>query len=172
MAVLDPITLPCDYVVLDKTRKTPGLCEIVGASSPRNWEERPGYATAGAWLIFRGNKLAAFELKIRLYTPEDFAEWADLLPLLLRPPQGKRPSALEIWHPFLEQLQIKSVVVEDVSAPVQTDDGEWTVSVKLKEYRKPKFALAKPESSSAPPEDPVEKYIEALTKQVQELADG
>lgn len=167
----DPITLPCDYVML-AGRKTPGLCEIVGAGSPRNWEERPGYATAGAWLVYRGNKLAAFELKIRLYSPEDFAEWDAFVPLLLRAPQGKRPTALDIWHPFLEQLQIKAVVVEDTSAPVQTDDGEWTISVRVKEFRKPAFALAKPEGAQATPVDPVEKYIEALTKQVQELADG
>lgn len=169
MATPDPITLPCDYVMLGGKR-TPGLAEVVGASSPRNWEERPGYAMAGAWLVFRGNKLAQFEVKLRFYSPEDFAEWDAFVPTVLRTPQGKRPTAIDIWHPFLEQLQIKAVAVEDVSQPVQTDDGEWTVTLKLKEFRRPKFALAKPESASTTPEDPVEKYIEALTKQVQELA--
>lgn len=165
----DPITSPVDHIEL-AGKRSPGLCEVIGAGSPRKWDERRGYALSGATVVFRGIGLARFTVRLRFYTPEDWAAWYAWKPLVDKPPLGKRPSALDIWHPLLEAQAIKKVVVEDVGQPDQTEDGEWTVEIKFIEFRRPQIALAKPEGSKATPADPVEREIERVDAENKTLA--
>ena len=120
--------------------------------------------------MYRGIGLAHFKLMLRLYTTEDWNAWHEWKSVVQRAPLGERPRALEIEHPQLADLGITSVVVEDVLQPVQTGDGEWTIEVKLAEFRRPEFTLTRPEGSQDRPTDPVDQYIEQLSGQVQELA--
>lgn len=158
-----------DYILLSGKR-SPGLAEIVGAGTPRNWDKRKGYGLMGATTVFHGMDLAEFSVKLRLYTRQDFADWAAWKPLVDKPPVGTLPRSLDITHPLLEQLDIKSVVVQDVSQPEQTDDGEWTIEIKLLQWRQPVVRLAKPEGSTAAPVDPVEQEIGGLLDQANDLA--
>jgi hypothetical protein len=81
-------------------------------------------------------------------------------------PFGERPRALEIWHPILEDLGIRAVVVENVLQPVQTADGEWTHEIKFIEYRRPQLALARPDGAQTTPQPQTERE-----RQMQELLD-
>ncbi len=83
----------------------------------------------------------------------------------------RRPRALDIWHPILEDLGIRSVVVENVLQPRQTADGEWTIEVKLIEYREPIYTLARPEGSQAQPVDRFEALIQQADAENQALRD-
>lgn len=165
----DPITEPIDHIVLGGTT-SPGIAEVVGANSPRKWDELGGFGLIGATLRFRGTGLARFSVKLRLYDEDDWAGWELWKEIIMRPPIGKRPRSLDIYHPFLADFGIKSAVVEDVLQPEQTDHGEWTIEIKFIESRFPKVALSKPEASQATPVDPVEQEIGALTDQLQSLA--
>lgn len=165
----DPITTPVDHILL-AGQASPGLAEIVGAGSPRKWEERAGYGLSGARNIFRGVGCAKFSVKLRLYSAQDWANWYAWKPLVDKPPLGSRAKALDIWHPYLEALDIKSVGVEDVSQPEQTDNGEFTITIKFVEFRQLKAALSKPEASKATPADPIDTLTKQLSSQVQELA--
>jgi len=98
----DPLNLPIDAFIL-ADQVSPGLAEIVGASSPRKWDERKSYALSGASLVFRGVGLARFTARIRLYTPEHWGHWHAWKSLVVRPPAGERPKSLDIWHPILEE---------------------------------------------------------------------
>ncbi len=176
----NPIDSPVDKAFLGG-KMTPGLCDIEGANSPRNWDERDGYGqrlmgslhvhigSIPTLLIFKGVKLSHFSIKFRLYTPADWDDWHAFAPTVAKPPIGKRPRALDIAHPITEEVGIRSVAVEDVLAPVQTGDGEWTVEVKLIEFRAPRFALAKPQGSAATPVDPVEAQIQANSDRIAQL---
>ena len=165
-----PQTAPIDYVLF-QGQKTPGLADVEGAGSPRKWDERGGYALSGATVVFTGLGLAEFKVKIRLYSTKDWADWYAFKPLVDKPPIGRRPRALDVWHPFLEGHGIKSCVVLDVSQPERTDDtGEWTITIECKEFRRPKIQYSKPEASQATPGDPVDQYIEQLTGQVNALS--
>lgn len=164
----NPIDTPVDKAFLGG-RITPGLCDIEGANSPRNWDERDGYGLSGATVIFKGVKLSHFSIKFRLYTVEDWNDWHAFAPTVAKPPLGKRPRALDIAHPITDEVQIRSVVVDDVLAPAQTGDGEWTVEVKLIEFRKPRLALAKPQGSTATPVDPIEQQIQANSDRIAQL---
>jgi hypothetical protein len=165
----NPLDQPIDYVVLGG-QKTPGLATIVGASSPRKWDERAGYALSGATVWYHGLGLARFSLMLRLYTAEEWAAWDAFRPLVATPPRTRAAKGLQIEHPLLAHVGITAVVVDELMAPEQTDDGEWTIEIRLIEFRQPKVALAKPDAATATPVDPVEEEIGKLTTQFQTLA--
>lgn len=168
--VWNPLTTPVDFFNLAGVR-SPGYAELTGASSPRKWEERGGYGLSGATVVFRGVGLCYFTFKLKLYSEQDWADWYKFKPLVERPPFGTRAKSLDIWHPFLEQLGVTHAVIEEVSQPEQGDSGEWVITIKMIEFRRPVVALAKPVASKATPVDPVEaKLIERADVLTDELA--
>jgi hypothetical protein len=150
----DPLDQAVDKAVI-AGRLTPGICEIVGANSPRAWDEQSAYAVSGARLVFHGKKLSHFTIKFHLYDKTDWADWNAFQPLVYKVPTPKNPRALSIWHPLLVPLGIGAIVIEEILVPEQTDDGVWTIELKVIEYRKAREpALAKPEAATATPVDP------------------
>lgn len=158
----NPIDAPIDYVLIGGKR-TPGIGVVVGASGPLKWDEQNGYGYSGAFLIFRGARLAHFEVRCSLYTVQDWEDYHSFLPTIKVPTQ-RFPKALDIWHPFLEQLGIKSVVPEEPKQPEGPDEtGVYVWTVKLAQYRRPKLTLVKPEASKDKQStDPIDLEIEAL----------
>lgn len=166
----NPLKEPRDYAIVAGVR-TPGLCDIVGASSPRKWEEIDGYGLSGARLKFKGIGLARFSMKLRLYTDQDWNDWDRFRVLMRKPPLGKRPLAKLIVHPQLAEVGVTAFVVEELMAPERTDDsGEWTIEIKCIEFRLPTPALSKPDAAEATPADPEEVKIGLLLDQNNKLA--
>jgi hypothetical protein len=166
----NPITNPVDYWIL-QSQKCPGIGRIQKAGSPRKWDERGGYGASGGVLVFRGRKLPQYDGIIELYTEADWEAWRIFKPLVDRPPFGSIPKALDIWHPYLADLGIKSCVVLDVSQPEEMDLGGHRITVSFQEFRPLKLSLAKPEASKKTADnDPYDKEIARLTDQFQELA--
>jgi hypothetical protein len=169
----DPITSPCDYILL-ASKKSPGIAEVRGASSPRKWDERDGVGITGAALVFKGRGLAHFSVVLRLYSAQDWQDWHAWKPIVDKLPtsrgEGNDSGTLAIWHPLLQTLDIKAVGVAEVMQPDQTGDGEWSIEIKFVEWRAPKYALAKPEGAveSAAVVDPIEEeWIKPLTALLQ-----
>lgn len=158
MSAWNPIQEPTDRCLLGGY-PTPGLCEVSGASSPRKWDEQAGYAMTGAILIYRGIGLSHFTMRFKLYTTEHWLQWSEIRPILLRPPLGTRARALDVDHPVLNEVGITHLVIEDVSAPEQVEDGVWSIEAKCIEYRRYKQALSKPDAAAATPVDPLEVEI-------------
>jgi hypothetical protein len=156
--VWNPLTDPVDSFALAGL-KSPGIAELSGATSPRKWEERGGYGLSGATVVFRGVGLCYFTFRLKLYTEADWEDWLSWKSLVDRPPYGTRPKANDISHPFLAQLGVTAAVVEEVTQPEQAESGEWIVSIKFIEFRKPVVALAKPVAAKATAMDPVEADI-------------
>jgi hypothetical protein len=170
----NPISAPIDYVVL-AGRRSPGLAELQGFGTPRRWDERRGYGNSGGTLIYRGVALARGKLLLRLISDQDFEDWAAWSELVQRAPLGERARALDISHPILEDLGIRSVVVEDVKQPTQTADGEWTIEIPLIEYRPPQRALSRPDGSEDRPPEPAdnaERGLQTLTGVLNRVAAG
>lgn len=135
--------------------KSPGLCTLGPASSPRKWEERAGYGLSGAWLFYTGDGLASFEATFYLWTLEHDAQWKDFAEKVLsKPKRGTRPSALSISHPILELPPhvITSVVIEDVSSIEIDETGGRSARVKFKQFRAPLPLLGKPNRTIGKPD--------------------
>lgn len=171
----NPITSPCDYILLDRKR-SPGIAEVSGASSIRRWDEREGFGISGAWIVYKGRGLAKFSVTIRLATVDDWAAWHAWRPLVDKLPArrfgaGRDSGSLDIWHPYLEDLDVRSVCVAEVMQPVIAEDGTATVEIKFIEFRQPRMALAKPEGAPAEEVDPIEeRVIKPLQAQFDRLA--
>lgn len=164
----NPIDEPIDYVLLADQR-SPGIAEIRNANSPRRLRRRNGYGLSGATVIFLGLALSEPILVLRLYSREDWEGWQAWRPLVQRPPLGERARALDIWHPILEMQGIRSVLIEDVSQPIEDDDGVWTIEIKMVEYRRPEFTLSEPEGSQDTPTDPIDRLIDEQSATINQL---
>jgi hypothetical protein len=166
----NPLSDPVDFVLI-AGKRTPGIATIEGAESKRRLVIRMGYALSGGVVVYRGFELVKFKIKLRLFTQEDWDAWNTLKVLVDRPPVGVRAKALDVTHPILESQGVSQALVESVSQPERTEDsGEWTVTISMIEYRKPKPALSVPEGSQETPElTPEEIRIEELTAQAQSL---
>lgn len=167
----DPNLNGIDFVLLGGTR-TPGVGRVEKANSPRNWDQRNGYGWSGSFPVFTGLKLSEFDVIFELWTSQDWADWEAFRPIIAKPPYGKRPKAIDVWHPWLEELGIRSAVIFDVLAPTKIGEtGGWSRTIQMLEWRQPKITLAKPTSADKPKTtDPWDKEIERLTAQVDDLA--
>lgn len=162
MSLWNPLDEPQDWVDF-AGQQTPGLADVVGAGTPRSWDERDSYAVAGAFLVYHGKKLSHFSVRVRLYTTQDWDDWWAFLPFINKLPRRGRPAqAIDITHPLLAALNIRAVVVEDILQPEQTADGEWTIEIKLIEFRAPVISVAKADAAKATPADPEDAEVAAL----------
>ena len=125
---------------------TPGIiADPPQGSNPRSWDEKKGAGMSGATLVYSGDGLAKFSLKLQLWEPFHFDEWEIFKPIL-KPPTEKKPQALDFYYAGFEHLPvpIHAVVVDDVIGPTQVgDSGLWVVEIKLRQYRAPAPAQTK-----------------------------
>src|SRR5690606_289725 len=131
MTAYDPLTTPADSIILGGMI-SPGIARVVGAASKRKVDIRGAYgvsATVAVWL-----EIAEFKVEFDLYSSDDWAEWAVFSSTVLREMKANRRNrasdfALDIWHPWLEQLGIKSVIVKSISQPEEIDAGVWRITI-------------------------------------------
>lgn len=176
----DPVLVDWDYILLAGV-KSPGLCDVKGAGRPLKWDVVEGYMMDGAALKYGGRGLASFSVTFRFYTNEELEEWRAFArrftAMKVTREQGKALGsslALDIMHPVLADLDITSVVLEDVGALEQTmDSGEWSATMKFKEYRplKATGGVVKGSENAEPP-DPYDDKINGLRTVYQGLANG
>jgi len=174
MSAFDPIASPVDFFTIAGIR-SPGIAELKGVALSRQIDERRGFGLMGATTVVKGQKLAHFSADIKLVTSAEFAAWDSFASTLARfNPRQDRAHGFTFDHPQTSQLGINAVVVEEIGSPVQTADGEWTASIKFVEHRRPRRMLATTDGSDEQnqPEDPVDREIQRLTAQLNEMADG
>lgn len=144
--LIPPIELALNYFVLGG-EKSPGKCEIRGACREWEWIELAGWGLDGASLILRRRLLPEFEIDVRLTTQAELDAWDDFYSKVLQSPvsgRKNRSRGIGIYHPRLARIGIGSVVILRVSQPNQSKGGAETFTIKMKEYRSPKFILTKP----------------------------
>lgn len=145
----NPYANPIDHIVLAGQR-SPGVADVEGAKRSREWDQKKGANNSGATLRFKGDALVAFTVKLRFYTPEHFTAWDSWKELITKPAiEASKIRALDIEHPMLADLGIRSVVVKDFTQPEQTADGEFTVTIEFLEYKPPVKVVARAAGSNA-----------------------
>jgi hypothetical protein len=162
-----------DYILLAGDWSPGIVTDIAGASNPRKWDERAGTGQSGATIVYSGDGLCKFTVKLLFWLPEHFAYW-DVWKKRLVSPTEKNPSALDFFHPYTDMLPVpvRSVVVTDCKAPTQSGDGLWTVEIAFLQFRAPKPAGAKPGASKTGTgkKDEFDVMIDDLNKTMKDLA--
>lgn len=186
MSGFNPLQTPVDFILLAEHRRpngppktpsqalqqSPGLAVVRGAEDVRMWDKRQGYGLSGALQIFRGRDLSEFDVTLTLSTDQDWADWASWRQLVARPPFGKIPKALDIWHPWLEEQEIRSCVVLKKGNWEPDGTGAFSITIRFREFRPFTISLAKPTSSATPVDtDPVSQQIAANTATIKSLRD-
>lgn len=142
----DPFSQPVNNIKIN-SQTIPGVTTFEPCDGePRKWDDMQGPGFSGSFLRYMGNGLAEFTILVKLTNPEEWKQWYAFAKLLLPVPTGKRPSALTIWHPLLivPPNKIEKVVVVNVSVPERITGNCWLVKIKMKQFRVPKMASAKP----------------------------
>lgn len=139
MEGINPIELPAvyEFVVLG-ANVSPGVAEVTGFKRPFKWDKKAPKGSSGASTQYQGRDLVTGKIKLKLWEPQHFAQW-DAFRAAISPPEGvKEPQALGILHPYVNDLEIYSVVVEDIGQVTPAGKGLYTVEIACLEFRKPK----------------------------------
>ncbi len=131
---------------------SPGTCKLSGHKRDEAWDVKDGDGQGGASVTRKGEKLCKFTAAFNLADIADFSAWDDFLVLLKSCTAGKDPKALDIYHPDLAEIDVKSVVVESIGGKVHDGKGGATITVGFLEYRpaKPKGGSPKGSKSKDP----------------------
>ena len=162
-------------VIILADQQSPGIADVAGAGSPRTWDERKGQGMSGATLVYTGDGLAEFPVVLYFRTKQDITDWNAWKPIVAKTPRGVQPKALDIYHPGLADIGIKSVVVLDVSMMEKDGDtGGQKVTIKFKSQQKPVPSSGKADSSYSKPgaptaQDANQQQIVQLQKQAADL---
>lgn len=170
-ATFDPTVTGVDSVMFGGMA-TPGVAKVTGLTKPKRLDEQAGPGLTGGYLIFRGMKLARFNVEIDLYKPEHFTDW-ELFLAFIREPKNPIPMAqmvFDVWHPILAQRQISSATIEDAKGPEQQgDDSRHRVVLNCIEHRTPKLQSSKPDQPEERPKDWADREIDAKRIEAERL---
>lgn len=178
---LNPYVSPYDfdYIKIGGVR-SPGVIPrggMSGFSRGHEWDIKKGKGAHGATITYVQRPPSKGKIKFLLPTEADYDAWTSFQLLFKYDPTKKKPQAVDIFHPVLADIDVKSVVCVDLPARQVTDDGLWYCEVEFLEYFPPpkKSAVGTPSTSSTnssstantPPnaQDAQQAEIAALTKQ-------
>lgn len=133
---------------------SPGICRVRGFKREQTWDVKKGKGVRGSTSTLVQFPPAKGTITFFLWTAAHFTAWALFRPLFLYDPTKKAVQALDIWYPTLLDINISSVVTDDISAiePVSDPpDGLFQVIVSLHEYFPPakKSAVSTPSGSQS-----------------------
>lgn len=142
-----------DYVRIGGD-KSPGKVTVRDGHTPRGWDIRQGYALTGATLVPKGDDPGTFTLHFELFDEADVPAWyafaAKYFDKSVRfLPGSLVPKALSIDHPVLSAppIRITACVVNDATTLDNDGFGLWSCDVFCTQYRRPKPALAPPDTA-------------------------
>ncbi len=124
---------------------SPGRLRVSGFAQILNWEVRPGYGMTGATTVFRGRGLTPGTLLFEFWNQDQIDEWFVFSKVFDVPqkPLGTR-LALGIAHPILKAIGVETIVMTKMHQIEINQNGLWSVSVEVLEYKAPIKAIVKP----------------------------
>ncbi len=112
----------------------PGITECSGAPSMKADKQSPAGKNGGAPVI-HGRKPAEFETSTRIWTPRQWDLWQAMQEVFWPKGGAGKVTAVDVSHPYLSNLRIKSGVCQGVIGPIPTGAiGERVVKVKWLEF--------------------------------------
>lgn len=143
MSVLDPFSNPQDWDVVSIGGVTsPGLAKLSGFKRQFGWQQKKGKGARGSTVTLNEYPAAEGKVTFSLWTPEHFQQWASYRALFKYDPLKKKVSAVDIYHPSLADIDITSVVCQNIGAIEHQGLGLFTIDIDLIEYNPPPKAAA------------------------------
>lgn len=160
----------------------PGRCEVKGFKRSNEWDLKKGKGTVGATATYVGKPPAKGTVTFYLWTKEHFTAWDIFRKLLKYDPTKKSVQAIDIYYPSLADIDVNSVIVEDIGAIEHEGKQLYSIVLSLIEYfpSPKKSAVGTPSGSTSTqagttpgtPPDPVadaqQREIAALLKKASE----
>jgi hypothetical protein len=105
----------------------------------RNWDVQQGFGLQGAFCVYTGEGLAAFDATFEFWSEEKEALWDAFASIYLTAPKGIKPAALGVYHPILYKppFSIKNVQVTEIEGWSLISPGRWQTRLSFLEYRPP-----------------------------------
>jgi hypothetical protein len=186
MKGVNPVDLPemWDTFTLAGLR-SPGICKFPDLIRDEGWDVQVPKGSTGGNTVHNNTKPISFGVELRLWKDayvDHFDRWEDWKGLLVIPIKKDSPKALDILHPQLEGLGIRSVVAQTRAEYIPDGRGGATVKWKFLEYRPIQPAKSQGPNGSkgsgagststqqkkSDPNADLKKEVEELTKQFKE----
>ena len=161
---LDPLRDPQNWdVITIGGIVSPGVARLGDVGRSYEWDVKVGKGAFGGTTTFTGRVPAKFSVSFSLWRSAHFGEWAAFVRALKYDPTKityspdtyytSGVSAVDIYHPSLVFLDIRSVVVEKVGGIVHQGKGIYEASVSFIEWYPPpkRSTVATPAKSTDVP---------------------
>lgn len=138
MSAINPLDHPAayDHIILGDAL-SPGVVKITGHDRKIGWDIKKGSGQSGATTTRSSDDPVEFTCSFFLADREDFDDWVEFLAVINSTVAGPTPKALDIYHPDLAEVEIKSVVKATLAGTTHDGMGGQTKVVKFLEYRPP-----------------------------------
>lgn len=113
----------------------PGLINVGKPSRKFKIDKKEGPGTSGDTITYRGKRTVEFVIEGTLWEEEQFDEYDEKLPGF--EPDDRKVKALDVIHPTLERLKIRSVLIVEIVPPWHVGKGEWRYQFGVNEYKPP-----------------------------------
>ena len=94
-------------------KRVPGLMEVKVPGATRKVDVQSPPSKGGAKIIVKGWSPSDVQIKVTMWTNEQFEAWQELKPLIRV--DGTSTNAVPILHPVAEESSVSSVVIKKVS---------------------------------------------------------
>ncbi len=127
-----------DAIELGGVRSPGQIKSMTGHDRKINWDVKEGQGQSGASSTLKSIPLRVLSITFFLSDTEDFEAWADFSVLIYSTIAGPKPKALDIYHPDLAMVDIRSVTLANFGGVVHDGKGGQTITVQFQEYAPPK----------------------------------
>jgi len=135
---LNPIDNPQEWdVVFVSGVRSPGIIKDGNLGEwkrTHDFDIKKGKGTLGATVTFTNKPPAEGTITFMLWTAAQFAAWDSFLPLLKYDPTKKTVTAVDIYHPALDAIDVSSVVCTKIGNVVHEGKQLYSITVDFLEY--------------------------------------
>jgi hypothetical protein len=134
----DPIANPViwDFVLVGAAR-TPGIAVVHEFKRRHEFDVKKSKGVYGATITFVGRPPATGRVELKLWQSQHFADLQSFIPNLKYDPTKSTVQAVDVYHPSLDLIEIRSVVCESIGNIIHAGQKLYTVELELLEYFPP-----------------------------------
>jgi hypothetical protein len=141
-----PFSVEIDYLVVSIGNPISAIAAVSADKTTlgppklkRNWDVKPGFGLQGAFCVYTGEGLAAFDATFEFWDESKESLWDQFANVFLTAPVGVKPPALGVYHPVLIKppFRIQNVQVTEIEGWSLIAPGRWQTRLSFLQYRAP-----------------------------------